>query len=125
MTIKDAWDIIAKLRTPDAEGQKIEILTELLKAPFGEVWSDFLIHVKEKFAKSEEREKAFIPLYPGELRQIHGAQEAAGFIAKGKYKKTLDNDGDICYIKTQEKFVQRKKRETEVEADRSIIDHCT
>ena len=40
-------------------------------------------------------------MYIGELEQIHGYEEAHRFIEKGKYRETVDDDGDICYEKVQ------------------------
>ena len=49
--------------------------------------------------------------YKGELEVIHGVDEAAEFIAKGKYQETKDQQGDKCYIKVQE-FAEESKQRT-------------
>ena len=75
------------------------------------------------FSKSQKLEQTATPLYPGELRQMHGLEEAARFMRNGKYRKVVDADGDECYVKTTQKQVTTKERETAVEASRTIDEH--
>ena len=38
-------------------------------------------------------------MYPGELKTIHGEEEFLSHIEKGKLRETVDEQGDVCYVK--------------------------
>ena len=73
--------------------------------------------VSESTRIDNERSKASTRTryYRGELEQLHGIQEAADFIAKGKYLETEDSDGDIVYTKKQYSETDKKSHTTSSE----------
>ena len=78
-------------------------------------WQDRWVHECRRVTSSKSRGTESRKLYRGELEQIHGAREAADFIAKGKYEEDVDSDGDICYKKVQTVETEGKRFENEAE----------
>lgn len=50
---------------------------------------------------------------------LHGVDEAAEFIARGKYRSRVDEDGDIVYIKNTKSFESSTAAVKEVSIDRT------
>ena len=52
--------------------------------------------------------------YPGELRNRHGATEAAALIAAKTYRETADEHGMSCYESVEKTEILSKQRRSEL-----------
>ena len=83
----------------------------LIKSPshvfiFAGQWMGRMIEKVNSLEKREKQEVSSRTYTYGELTMIHGEAEAAQFIARGKYKVELDQDGDDVHRKTTHQHVK-------------------
>ena len=84
-------------------------------------WSTQLVQLVESIKKEKKIGTKSVPMYFGELERKHGWEEATAFIAKGKYRKIVDAQGDAQYIKTQQYYVDEAAHSTTVSVERSLL----
>ena len=84
---------------------------------FPSTWQERFIKDVVRVSSKESKGSDIRWYYRGELEQIHGPQEAAEFIAKGKYIEGNDEQGDIIYRKAQkmESVIHSYERVAETE----------
>ena len=111
---KAEWAAIDKRQHREGKGDaKNNALMLSLAMP--ETWEQRWVSECTKVSETKEKAETRTQYHRGELEQIHGVQEAADFIAKGKYIEGEDSDGDVVYTKKQKTETEKKTHTTEAE----------
>eukprot|EP00974_Lingulodinium_polyedra_P129097 11208747-Lingulodinium_polyedra.AAC.1 len=77
-----------------------------------------LVKKVETLSKKDTMKKTTETFTRGQLEQQHGIAEANAFIAKGKYKRGYDNDGDEVFIKVSKKITNETERAQHMSMER-------
>ena len=129
MSIQEAWETLQKL--PGTQAKKSEILWDfVVSAGDTSSWTSRIMKSSTIIDKTKKKETTTTGLYRGELERTHGKDEADDFIARGKYIKSKDEDGDEIYYKTQTKGSKSTAITERAELERSLCEiiiqtmHC-
>eukprot|EP00974_Lingulodinium_polyedra_P066761 6461934-Lingulodinium_polyedra.AAC.1 len=117
MSIRTAWQTICGLKTGAAKAKQ-QVLFEFLSKPPRQ-WAQRLVSMSDEITMSEIRRKKAVTLTRGQLEVQHGFMEASEMIAKGKYKRFLDADGDEMFVRVDQELVQEKSRKRSVVTTRT------
>lgn len=101
--VQQTWsEIEAKGKHSNKQEDKRIVLAGALKVDFEvDKFQTFVVKEVMQLVRTKTQGTKTKVLYRGELHQIHGVREAEAFIKKGKYVRTVDQDGDECFIKSQ------------------------
>ena len=115
-TVQENWSKICTLNMREGKNEK-KNHTLALTLAFPSTWQERFIKDVVRVSSKESKGSDIRWYYRGELEQIHGPQEAAEFIAKGKYIEGNDEQGDIIYRKAQkmESVIHSYERVAETE----------
>ena len=114
MSIREAWDAICELKTNQTEEKQHVLLAFCM----GRSWKETMIKVSEKYTNKQTKQNTKTEYTKGELIQIHGYDEAMDYIARGKFMKVYDQDGDPFYIKSKKTFTSTAERSNETHLNR-------
>ena len=117
VSVQQAWEGLKELGAQQAKVERLNTLWKFLENE--DSYEDHLITVHESVTQRKTQRRTTKRHYPGELRQIHGAKEAAAFIKKGTYKEETDEMGDIYYVKNYDEVEQARERASSVTGTRS------
>ena len=118
MTIKQAWEEMTKLPAAVRDKEQICVLWKFLKNPDDDAWINHMVTVSEELTRSHTQQIRKETLTKGQLEVQHGRAEARELIAKGKWKKTVDQDGDEVYERVQKAEELSRSRTTTISGTR-------
>ena len=105
---------LEKLKGAEAKGERLVTLQSFLNGVVARVgssdWQEHLLTVHDKIEQRAEMKLTAKGMYKGELIQKHGKKEAMRFINTGKWRKSVDKDGDEIYDKVQKTDTRSKAR---------------
>ena len=117
MSVQEAWNTICTLKT-GSRPAKLSVLLDCIALPKGQ-WMGRMVKKVETLSKKESLKDSVRTYTRGELEQIHGIAEASDFINRGKYKKSVDEDGDEVFTKSVKTFEQSTERAQHLHNERS------
>ena len=97
MSISEAWSSLCAMRS-GAQKEKNKVLLDMIVLPPGQ-WVQQLLHHHDEIVSSKTGQLVQREFTRGELEMIHGEREASEMIAKGKWVRNYDEDGDEVFVK--------------------------
>jgi hypothetical protein len=117
--VKEAWDALKEYGSEGRQAKWAALGDFALAKMEGVNWAENMITFTRTVSKTKELKKKKKTFYPGELRNKHGATEAAALIAAGTYRETKDEHGMLCYEFVKKTEILSKKGRSELRAKQS------
>ena len=119
MSIAEAWSTLCAMPSGSAAA-KNKVLLDLVCKPPG-VWQQALLQHKDVISRTESGQVQKRKFSRGELEQLHGEREASDMINKGKWVKSLDDDGDEVFTKAVRTSTSSASRSQTMEFARTML----
>ena len=125
LQVREAWDALKEMGANKADEARKNTLVMFITGVLDEdddSWAEHLLTIKDTITKSRTLKVKQKYYYPGELRVKHGKKEAERMM-KHKLTKTVDEDGDECYIRKEKQDISEKTRAQSIQASRHGVVH--